>query len=402
MKFDLAWFLIGLFPFLGIMILNADIAEHWLYLASFGFFLFLAGLFAQIKPLNRKIALSIAVLFLSILTFQRNTVWRDDISIYQDALKYRPNDPKLRYNLGNAYLRHDLLDEAVKEYSIAIKHNPGYAYALNNLGLVLEKQGNIESANQHYKNAITLDPALDAAKKNLLRLQFISSAFAQETYFDHGIYKEVLKKFVDNGKVDYAALKNSPHPLDSYLTMAAELDSEMLNSLPRNEKIAFYINVYNALTLKVIEYYYPVKSIKDIPGAWDKLKFKVAGRGLTLNQIEHEIIRKEFEEPRIHFALVCASKSCPELSSEPFSGKDLDEQLDREARKFINDKAKVRLDKHNEVLYISPIFKWFEKDFGDIIKFISKYLPEDDAGFIVETKPKIKYLNYDWSLNEKL
>jgi len=401
MKFGLAWFLIGLFPFLGIMILNADIAEHWLYLASFGFFLFLAGLFAQIKPLNRKIALSIAALFLGILTFQRNTVWRDDISIYQDTLKYRPDDPKLRYNLGNAYLRHGLLNEAAKEYSIAIEHDPDYAYALNNLGLVLEKQGNIKSANQHYKNAITLDPALDAAKKNLLRLQFISSAFAQETYFDHGVYEEVLNKFVDNGKVDYAALKNNPHPLDSYLTMATMLDSETLNSLPRNEKIAFYLNVYNALTLKVIVDYYPVKSIKDIPGVWDKIKFNIAGRELTLNQIEHQILRSEFTEPRIHFALVCASKGCPELASEPFTGKDLDAELDREARKFINDKTKVNLDKEDRLLYLSPIFKWFKEDFGNVIEFVSRYLPKDDAGFIKEKNLKIRYLNYDWSLNER-
>ncbi len=421
MKFSLAWFLIGVFPFLGIIILNADIAEHWLYLASFGFFLFLAGLFAQIKPLNRKIALSIAVLFLSILTFQRNTVWRDDISIYQDALKYRPNDTKLHYNLGNAYLRHGLLNEAAKEYSIAIKHNPDYAYALNNLGLVMERQGDTKAAHQHYEMAITSDPELDAAQKNLSRFRFsplettekpvskkmfltgfTSLAFAEEIYFNHSLYGEVLRKFVDDGKVDYAALKNNPHPLDSYLTVAAKLDSDALNSLPRNEKIAFYINVYNALTLKVITDYYPVESIKAIPGVWDRIKFKVAGRELTLNQIEHDILRNEFKEPRIHFALVCASKGCPELASGPFSGKDLDAELDREARKFINDKAKVRLDRGNRTLYISSIFKWFNEDFGDIIKFISKYLSEDEAEFIEKTKPKIKYPNYDWSLNEKL
>lgn len=401
MRFGLVWFLIGLLPFLGIIRLNSDIAEHWLYLSSFGFFLFLSGLFAQVRLLNKKITLSIVVLILSILTLQRNAAWRDDISIYQDTLKYRPNDPKLRYNLGNAYLRNGSLNEAAKEYSIAIEGNPNYAYALNNLGLVLEKQEDIKAAYRHYEMAITADPELDIARKNISRFRFASLAFAEETYFDHSLYGEVLSKLLNNGKVDYVALKNNPHPLDNYLRGVAKLDPQALNSMPGKEKIAFYINVYNALTLKVITAHYPVKSIKDIPGVWDKIKFKVAGRELTLNQIEHEILRKEFQEPRIHFALVCASGGCPELAREPFSGESLDGQIEREARKFINDKTKVRLDRSNRTLYISSIFKWFAEDFGDIIKFISKYLPEDDAEFIVETKTKIKYLNYDWSLNEK-
>ena len=431
MKFGLIAFCAGLLPFLGIIRLNAEIAEHWLYFASFGFFLFVSGIFVQVKPLiARKFILSIAIVFFSILTVQRNAVWHDDISIYQNTLKYRPDDPKLRYNLGNAYFRKGLLNAAAKEYSIAIKGNPGYAYALNNLGLILEKQGDTKAAQKHYKMAITSNPKLDAAKRNLLRFQFTplettaklkdrmmsltgftSLAFAQDSprtfekvrgsFFDHSLYGEVLKKSVYDGKVDYPALKNNPSILDSYLKEVAELDTEALNSMPKSEKTAFYINAYNALTLKVIEDYYPVKSIKDIPGAWDKLKFKVAGRELTLNQIEHQILRKEFKEPRIHFALVCASKGCPELASEPFSGKALDDQLDREVRKFINDKTKVRLDRDNKTLYISSIFKWFNEDFGDIIKFINKYLSEDDAEFIKKAKPKIKYLNYDWSLNEK-
>ena len=201
--------------------------------------------------------------------------------------------------------------------------------------------------------------------------------------------------------MDYATLKNNPSALDKYLKAVAEIDNDALNSMPRNEKIAFYLNVYNALTLKVIVDYYPIKSIKDIPGAWDKIKFNVAGRKLTLNQIEHRILRREFKEPRIHFALVCASKGCPKLAEAPFSSESLDKQLDREASKFINDKTKVRLDKSIRTLYISSIFKWFNEDFGDVIKFINKYLSRDDAEFIEKTKPKIKYLNYDWSLNEK-
>jgi tetratricopeptide (TPR) repeat protein len=424
MRFGLISFFIALLPFSGLIKLNAEIAEHWLYLSCFGFFLFASGMFAQVKPsIARKLVLSIVIAFFSILTVQRNTTWHDDISIYKDTLKYRPNDPKLHYNLGNAYLRKGLLNAAAKEYSIAIEGNPSYAYALNNLGLTLEKQGDAKAARKHYEMAIILDPKLDAAKKNLLRLGFTplekslfltgftSLAFAQDSphtfekargsYFDHSLYGDVLRESVYDGKVDYVGLKDNPTILDSYLNEVAELDTEVLNFMPRNEKLAFYLNVYNALTLKVIIDHYPVKSIRDIPGVWNRLKFKVAGRELTLNQIEHRILRKEFKEPRIHFALVCASKGCPQLASEPFRGEILDEQLDREARKFINDKTKVRLDRSNRTLYISSIFKWFNEDFGDVIKFISKYLPEDDTEFIEKTKPKIKYLNYDWSLNEK-
>ena len=401
LRFGLVWFVFWIFPFLGFFKFNSDMAEHWLYIGSFGFFLIAGKLIAQNNILKNKFVFSCIILLFCFLSIQRNALWRDDISIYRDTLKYRPADPKLRYNLGNAYLRKGVLNAAAKEYSIAIEGNPSYAYALNNLGLVFEKQGDIKAAHQHYEMAITSNPKLDSAKKNLLRFGFTSLAFAQDLYFDHSLYGEVLRKFVDDGKVDYATLKNNPSALDKYLKAVAEIDNDALNSMPRNEKIAFYLNVYNALTLKVIVDYYPIKSIKDIPGAWDKIKFNVAGRKLTLNQIEHRILRREFKEPRIHFALVCASKGCPKLAEAPFSSESLDKQLDREASKFINDKTKVRLDKSIRTLYISSIFKWFNEDFGDIIKFISKYLPRDDAEFIKKAKPKIKYLNYDWSLNEK-
>lgn len=366
MRFGLVFFLICLLPFLGILRLNAEISEHWLYITSFGFFLFISGLLAQAKPLHGKIILPIAVLTLSILTLQRNIAWNDDIAIYQDTLEYRQDDHRLHYNLGNAYLRRGMFDDAINEYSIALRQKPDYPYALNNLKIVT------------------------------------TLAFADEVHFDHSFYKNVLTEFLKDGEVDYRSLKNKPLDLDAYLKNAAELRTEELNNMPANERIAFYLNIYNAITLKVITQYYPVKSIKDIPGVWDKLRFKVAGEERTLNNIEHDILRKEFHEPRVHFALVCASKSCPKLSGEPFNGKDLYKQLDREARKFINDKTKVLLDKDKGVLYLSSIFKWFGKDFGEPLEFILRYMPSDESKFVKERNPRIKYLNYDWSLNDKL
>ena len=374
MIFGLAWFLIGMMPFLGILKLNADMAEHWLYLASFGFFLMVSCFFVKSGLLNNKFVLPAIILFLGILTIQRNVVWRDDISIYQDTLKYHPDDHKLHYNLGNAYLRRGIYDGAFKEYTTALKQKPDYPYALNNLKIV---------------------------KENLLNLKIVNSAFAdEEIYFDHSLYGEVLARFVKDGNVDYIGLKNNRSILDAYLKKVSELSPGVLNSMPRNEKIAFYLNVYNALTLKVIVENYPVKSIKDIPGVWDKIKFKVATKELTLNNIEHDILRKEFREPRIHFALVCASRSCPELSDNPFSGTDLSEQLNREAHKFINDKTRNRLDRDNKILYLSSIFKWFKEDFGEPIEFVSRYMSKEDVK-IIQQGVRVKYLNYDWSLNEK-
>jgi hypothetical protein len=219
--------------------------------------------------------------------------------------------------------------------------------------------------------------------------------------FDHGGYSGLLEKYVDDGKVDYVSLKRDRDRLDSYLEGLARLSPEALGRMPRDEQLTFYINAYNALTLKVIIDNYPVKSIKDIPGVWKELKFPVAGKELTLDEIEHGIVRKKFKEPRIHFALVCASKSCPKLRPEAYTGASLNRMLNEEARRFISDPSKVKLDKDRNTLYLSPIFKWFRGDFGDVREFVSRYLSEDAAGHVREKRPWVRYLGYDWTLNGK-
>ena len=218
--------------------------------------------------------------------------------------------------------------------------------------------------------------------------------------FNHDLYANILDEYLDQGKVNYQSLRQDPKNLNRYLRKIEALSSKSLEIMSRDEQMAFYLNLYNAFTLKAIIEHYPVKSIKNISGVWDKLEFPVAGSNLTLNQIEYQILRKQFKEPRVHFALVCASTSCPELRSQPFSGKNLDQALDEEASKFINDKTKVRLDKEKGILYVSSIFKWFREDFGDVEEFIAGYLPREDKLFILENKPKIRYLRYDWSLND--
>lgn len=170
--------------------------------------------------------------------------------------------------------------------------------------------------------------------------------------------------------------------------------------------MALYINAYNAYTIKLILENYPVDSIKDIgpwlKGPW-KIRFtKVGGQALTLDEIEHDILRPRFKDARVHFAVNCASKSCPPLIAEPYEGSTLEEQLDATARAFINDPAENRLE--GNTLYVSKIFKWFKEDFdGDVVGFFLKYAEGGLKDRLLATKDhiRIKYLGYDWALNER-
>ena len=194
---------------------------------------------------------------------------------------------------------------------------------------------------------------------------------------DHGIYAELLALHVQDGVVDYAGFKKDEKKLDLYLSV---LESTDANTLPRNEQMAYYINVYNAWTIKLILSGYPgVESIKDLGGffssPWKKEFVRLKGETVTLDQIEHEILRPTYKDPRIHFAVNCASKGCPPLIAEPYDGNRLDEQLDRSARDFINNPEKNNL--AGDKLYVSKIFKWFSEDFNkDVIGFFLKYADE--------------------------
>jgi hypothetical protein len=213
----------------------------------------------------------------------------------------------------------------------------------------------------------------------------------------------VLSARVHEGRVDYAGLKQDSSDLDAWLASAAVLDETEFNRRPREARLAFLINLYNAATLRLILDRYPIASIRDIGPAWDPNKawklpaVKVFGRTVTLNQVEHEMIRPVFNEPRAHFALVCAAKGCPPLRSEAYDGARLDAQLDDQARVFLSQKAKNDAGKAGETAYLSPIFKWYMKDFGgskkSVLRFVKKWLP-------VEEQWSVDWTVYDWSLNE--
>jgi hypothetical protein len=219
---------------------------------------------------------------------------------------------------------------------------------------------------------------------------------------DNSLYGELLSKYVNKGVVDYQGFKNEEALLDRYLVALENIE---VNKLSRDEQFAFYVNAYNAWTIKVILGGYPgIKSIKDLgnifKSPWAKEIVRIDGKVLTLDDIEHEILRAQFKDPRVHFAVNCASKSCPPLISEPYEGSTLDRQLDDATRAFINDPKSNYL-KGNK-LYVSRIFKWFSEDFNDdIVGFFLKYAEGDFKKELEAQKDRLKivYLSYDWSLN---
>lgn len=223
------------------------------------------------------------------------------------------------------------------------------------------------------------------------------------SYSDWG---NVLENYTEDGYVDYGALQKFPKALDAYLENVQKLEPGEYEKWSTNEKISFWINAYNAFTVQTIVDHYPKKSIKHIPNVWDEKRFAALGQKWSLNQIEHKILRKEFSEPRIHFALVCASLGCPTLRGEPYTASNLNSQLDSQVRDFLADTDKARYDERTDTLRLSPIFKWFREDFdkaGGVLSFIlaknKHYLPPDMEGK-VNLKTKISWLSYDWSLND--
>jgi hypothetical protein len=234
----------------------------------------------------------------------------------------------------------------------------------------------------------------------LIWFMAVQSAAAQTV--DNRIYAELLKKYVTHGKVDYRGFQSEEERLDQYLAILERIDP---NSLLRREQFAFYINVYNAWTIKLILSRYPdIQSIKDIGGIfkspWKQKIVHLNGEVFTLDDIEHHILRPLFKDPRIHFAINCASISCPVLRSEPYTGAKLDAQLQDATTRFINDPQRNRIEKN--ILVISKIFKWFPEDFNkDVVGFVSAYARGDFKTKIENNKDKIKikYQAYDWSLN---
>jgi hypothetical protein len=227
----------------------------------------------------------------------------------------------------------------------------------------------------------------------------ISSTFSQEE-----IYADLLLKYTgEDGNLNYKGFISEKEKFEQYLHYLSNNPPKKNSGI--NERMAYWINAYNAFTIKLIIDNYPLESITDlhpffyIPGfntVWQEEFFKIGGEDFDLDRIEHDILRKEFNEPRIHFAINCASKSCPKLRNEPYTAEKLEEQLESQCIEFLKDKSKNRISE--DELYLSRIFSWFSDDFGDeegIKEFIRIHLKMN-----VSQGAKVSYLSYDWSLNE--
>lgn len=229
--------------------------------------------------------------------------------------------------------------------------------------------------------------------KKIVLLLFLSiSGFAQN--FDYKSYNQFLGNYVsEKGNVNYDKIKTNKSELDVVIKQFEK--NKPNNQWSREEKLAYYINAYNIYTLKIVTDNYPLKSIKDIPNVWDK-KFIPSGKEkISLGDVEHKILRK-MNEPRIHFAINCASFSCPNLLNEAYLPETLDKQLAKVTKSFINDKTKNSITASE--IKISEIFNWFGGDFKtkktSFIDFINKY-----STVKIDKKAKVKYLDYNWSLN---
>ena len=213
---------------------------------------------------------------------------------------------------------------------------------------------------------------------------------------DHSQWDKLLKKYVDNeGMVNYKGFKKDEAKLGEYLQKLSEKNPT--DDWSVQELLAYYINLYNAATVKLIVENYPVKSIKDIDGAWTKGRVAVGDKMLSLGGIENGILRK-MNEPRIHFAINCASISCPKLLDVAYTAAKINEQLDRATKEFINsDKNDISASNPK----VSSIFDWYAKDYKvngkqDVIGYINQYSKTK-----INSGVTLSYKNYDWNLNEQ-
>ena len=235
---------------------------------------------------------------------------------------------------------------------------------------------------------------------------------ASSQTFDHSLFDELLKKHVVKGMVDYDSFGQAS-AFNDYLESLEHAD---VSTLSERERLAFWINAYNAYTIELINKYEERASIKNISegigfertkGPWKEPIVKAAGKTYSLDEVENAIIRKQFREPRIHFALVCAAMSCPPLRSEAYTGAKLDAQLDSQARTFVLDEARgSRVDVKNAVVHASRIFDWYKDDFGGsdaaIAQYIAQYYPVSPAKqLLLGGHFKLEFLDYDWTLNSR-
>jgi len=218
---------------------------------------------------------------------------------------------------------------------------------------------------------------------------------SNSSHNNHELWNMLLGKHVSpKGNVDYNGFKQDSKNLSSYIS-ALQANYLSIEEYSKAQKLAYWINAYNALTIDLILRSYPLNSIKDIQDPWDQRLWKFGDKWLNLNDIEHKILRK-MDEPRIHFAIVCASESCPKLLNKAYLAKRLDEQLTIATKDFLSDASKNELSENS--IKLSKIFKWFAKDFkadGSLIEFLNQY-----SEITINENANKRYKDYSWELND--
>lgn len=218
--------------------------------------------------------------------------------------------------------------------------------------------------------------------------------------FSHRVFDEVLKAHVSEGQVNYPAIQKDGR-LTQYLDQLDRIDP---NSFSTHDRLALWINAYNAYTIKGILDGYSPGTLVDRYQFFIGRRYRIGGETVDLYDLERKILIAQFHDPRIHFAIVCASFSCPKLQSWAYDGAELEQQLDRAAKEFVNNPTKNRFDRVSKVAYLSKIFDWFTEDFeteaGSLPLYAARYIQDPDLARDLKTTPyRVEFLDYDWSLN---
>ena len=215
----------------------------------------------------------------------------------------------------------------------------------------------------------------------------------------HATYSALLKRYVHDGTINYRSLLRERSVLHNYLETLSTVSRSTFDAWNTNEQLAYLINLYNAATLELILQHYPVRSIRDIKTSykdpWNIPFITLFNRKVTLDYIEHEVLRKQYKEPRIHAALVCAATSCPPLRQEAYQGITLEKQLDTQVIDFLKKKDALQIDTTKNIIRLSSIFDWYAQDFDSVPAFIQQYVDQNIEDATIE------YLPYDWSLNDR-
>lgn len=262
--------------------------------------------------------------------------------------------------------------------------------------------------------------------RGLIAAAVLLAAARADAAFDHTYanYGRMLTSVVRGARVDYQALKTDRSALDAIVASLDGPDTHGEPSWPRNDRLAFWINAYNVFTLRAIVDHYPIRgsrfsfaptnSIRQIDGVWDRLTWRAAGRTVTLDRIEHEILRPVFKDPRVHFAINCASKSCPPLAADPYVAGRLDVQLDEAGRHYLGDPHGLQI--AGDTLNVSSILKWYGDDFVQqfastvpsaqpasvraVLGVVVRFGPPAAADLARTGRARVAFSNYDWSLND--